>query len=133
MAGENRITDQVALAGRTPLERLQLAATGDTRVQLEDLQAILAEHVVAADRRTKELDDHCGALLEMLTSMPEEGEKPPDLAAAVQFLGTMEKVRETRLRDLRRTVELLHRISGSPRPRVQVITATQFNLNAKAQ
>jgi len=111
-----------------PRIRLKEAAEGKLRVQLEDLEAILADHVVKADRRVQDLDDYTGTLLQVLCTPAPEGEKSLDPAALLEMLSKIERVHGDRQRDLRRTVELLYRISGPPRPRVQILTATQVNL-----
>jgi len=123
-------TSAPAPPANTPRGRLTKAATGHLSLQREDLQALLTEHALAADQRSSELDDYAGTMLTMLATPAQDGNSL-DPAAVLEMLSKLERIHEGRQRDLRRTVELLHRISGPPRPRVQILAATQVNVGTE--
>ena len=98
-------------------------------MQLEDIQALLADHVMTADVRVRELDQDTATARHIMSTPPPDGVKGPDPVASLELLIKLENIRDGRKGDLLRTAELLHRTGSALRPRVQVLAATQVNVH----
>ena len=135
LAGEGKATDPlVSRAGYTPIERLKAAARGHEDLLPGDIQRILLDHLADAHDRVKELDDHAGTFLKMLTTPPVKGEKLPDPGAILSVMDKLEVTRDRRTRELARLAELIYRISSPSRPQLQVVAAAaQVNVGRRVK
>ena len=149
MAGTNKATATVSTTGstsecvalrNTPLERLKRATTGDIRVQLEDLQAVLAAHAVQADCQARTLATRGEELLEMLfepAREPKKGkkrEKLADPAAVLDVMARLTKMYGAYAGEARKSIELLDRLSRPRSPSLKVVAAgKQINVAGAQQ
>jgi hypothetical protein len=115
----------------SPRTRLQRVADGQEPLRLDDLQGLLADHILQADVHVRGLGEQLAALLEMLLGAQARG--PADPGAILDLVGRLEAIYQGRNAQLRRTVELLHAISKPTFPAVKVIAAEVGQVNVAAQ
>ncbi len=131
----------------SPRGKMALAARGKGPVQVEDLLGMLSTHLLDEDEHMMKLDLQRGQLLDMMLAPQEEpikkdeeededDEKPPtppvDPAAILDLVSQFSRLHNQSAAGFCRAIELMHRISGSPRPSVQVIaTGEQINVGAQ--
>ena len=106
----------------TPREGIQKVALGERQLTVNDLHGLLAEHLLGADEHARQLGDHRNVLLRMVT---EDAVKkgPADLIAALDAISRLDNLERSSLSELRKTIELLWRMSGPRRPPVQILEA----------
>jgi len=100
-----------------------VARDGGT-VKPEDLQAVLAEHLVTLDGSARKLASRCDGLLDMMFA---EGGGGVDPAATLELVTTLDRLRRGAVADLQKVAGLLHHINSPRSPRVTVIAAAQAN------
>jgi hypothetical protein len=118
-------------ASTCPRDRLRGVATGTMPLQLADLQAVVADHLLAADAAARLLSDRLGQLVELLLDAQARGNLDP--RAVLDLLRGLQALHCHRSTELRRTVELLHHISGPPHPAIKVIAIGGEGVNIAAQ
>jgi len=118
-----------APAPDSPRGRLAEVAAGQLRFDLEDVKAVVTEHLLHDDEMIRGLDMEIHKATRIINMPPPEGVPHPDPVAVLELRRQLLKDRESCKKGLLRTVELLHRTSSATRPRVQVLAATQVNVN----
>lgn len=114
-----------------PQQRLELTSRGQAPLRREDLQSLLAGHVVESDNHVRYLGKQKLSLLEMLLDSS-KGKSGPDPRTALDLLCRLDRLHNDGMAQVRRTVELLHRISAPPRADVRVVAAgRQVNIAAQ--
>jgi hypothetical protein len=97
-----------------PRVQLRLAAEGERCVLPRELTGMLADHLLEADAQAKELAKQRGLLLRMLT---EDSKKDAgNLIAALDAIAKIDGLQRSMMSELRKTTELLWRMSGPARP-----------------
>lgn len=119
------------LAFVSPRERLSLAAEGREEVHLQDLQALLCDHVMATDKSAKKFGQNCEQLVQMLLEAGTKNEIDPN--ALLDMTTKLNKLFLGRSAELRRTVELLHRITQPALPSVKIIAGRNDQVNVGFQ
>ena len=118
--------------GTTPRARIQQAARGEQQLAVDDLNGLLAEHLLGADGHTRQLVEHREVLLRMITdSATKQG--PADLLAALDAIARIDNLERASRSELRRTAELLWRMSGPTRPRIDVVGSGENQVSVRSR
>lgn len=133
----------------TPRGRLQQVVSGGAVAQPEDLQSILATHLLSTDAFALQLASRREELFAMLLSAPQvdpaehpEGDEEPvetpptlDPVAVLDLVQRFDALHRSAMTEIRRNVDLLHRLSAPVRPTVRVVATgkNQVNLGAVQQ
>jgi hypothetical protein len=110
----------VAPLPAVPLGRLRLAVQGTGEVRRDDLQALLTGHLLDANSQAKVLGSRLSDLLQMLF---DSGLTEADPGTLLRLMARLSSLYGEQLRELRRTAELLHRMSCPTPPTLQVVNA----------
>lgn len=108
----------------TPRQALNLAARGELELPQGALESLLADMVLDADRRARELGEHYDGLVHVLLTAP-DGLSPQ---ALLQALSTFGNHHRAQCREARKTLELLARIIRPGSPRVRIAAVGQVNV-----
>ncbi len=126
----------------TPQQRLAQAASGERRVEIRDLESILAGLINELEMQASLSGGSARGLIAMILSTPpstspsqeellfgDEGPKSFDVNAALGLAERLTRLQSVQASELRRTIDLLHRMIKPPRPRVSVYAAAdQINV-----
>ena len=102
-----------------PRNRLRYAASGRTPLRLEDLEALLADHVLTSDGYAGQIGTNCRQLMEAVFT-PSAGINDP--MAALKLIKQLTKLHQAHQSEVRKTVELIARIHQPRPPQVQVLS-----------
>jgi hypothetical protein len=102
----------------SPRARLRLAEIGQAAVRIEDLERLLASHVLDSDERTARLARSFDQLMELFLS-GDGGDKK----VMMDLLTRFSELHRASSAALGRTIELLAKIGRTEPPRVQIVAA----------
>jgi hypothetical protein len=108
----------------SPRGRLALAARGEQQLDLEDVQALLAEQMLAADQHARRLGAWRAQLLDMLFALsPKRRSKPAaDPAAVLRLVAQLDHSITQAQVSTRRTAELLHHLAHPRPPALKILS-----------
>ena len=151
VGGERAKNEKIKLAGKaslavagssaemTPAQRLEQVAKGEAVLQREDLQSVLASHVVVADQRARDLDSQITDLISMMFALPDpeaenNAEERTDAGAVLQLIERLSRLKNDCSGPVRKTVRLLDQLSRPRVPEVRVVAkGEQVNLGVAQQ
>ena len=113
---------EIQRAGTTPRARIQQVARGEEQLTVDALHGLLADHLLGADEHSRQLSEHRGTLLRMITDGAAK-KGPADLLSALDAISRLDTLQRSSLAELRKTTELLWRMAGPTRPRVEILEA----------
>jgi hypothetical protein len=105
--------------GETPQDRLMEVAGGRRSLEKRDVEALLTRHVLDLDEHVTCLGAHCKELLDYLLSPLKK--TPGDPEQTLRLIERLNNMREVESRELRKTADLLVRLSAPRSPRVNII------------
>lgn len=108
--------------GSTPRARIQQVARGELQLTIDDLHGVLADHLMGADEHARQLNEHRGTLLRMITEGAAK-KGPADLLSALDAISRLDTLQRSSSSELRKLCELLWRMAGPTRPRVEILDA----------
>jgi hypothetical protein len=103
---------------------LRLAAQGQQQVDPQDVQALLAEQMLAADEHARRLGAWRAQLLDMLFGLPPKRRSKPatDPTAVLRLVAQLDHSITQAQVSTRRTAELLHHLAHPRPPAVKILS-----------
>lgn len=114
----------------SPRTRMQEVARGTQRLAAADVTSLLAEHLLATEGQAKKIGDYCTDLFDYFAD-PQTPNTDPEVT--LSLLTKLSKLRQSHIRDVRKTGELLVRLSNPHRPRVQILSVGADEINLKGR
>lgn len=121
---QEQASAKLAQADETPRGRLRAAVSGQGQVNREDVEALLADHMLESEGQVKELGKTCKELTEFLFSGAKQ-----DPVATLKLVTQLTNLHKSHAEEMRRTIELLTRIQRPRSPQIQVIAVDNDQLN----
>jgi hypothetical protein len=119
---QNPVVLKLTERRQAPKTRLALAALGQERLEMSTLEGILAGHVHDLDDQAVELAKTSRGLLEMLAANGTDGVRV-DPQATLDLAERFMRLYSVQLGELRKTVDLISRISRPQRSQIKVLAA----------
>ena len=114
----------LAQVDETPRDRLLAAVSGKAPVKREDVEALLADHILESEDQAKDLGRTCKDLTAFLLSSEKQ-----DPNVTLDMVTKLTALHQTHASEMRKTIELLARIQRPRPPQIQVIAVDSEQLN----
>jgi len=125
----DRVVEQMELLRQDPREGLRLAALGLQRVDQRHIAGVLSRHLLELDGQVETTHENIRLFTEMVfpRSKPRGRRKKLNMGNALDILQKLTHLSSSQLGDLRKTADLLDRLTAPRRPRIHVQAAVTAN------